>query len=79
MMVLEMHTIQTFQQNTAWQAIGWEKNTFGTAAWKTKSVYTLDDKLVKVAWIIVICGFSGCFEKLDAILKELLSCAVIDG
>jgi len=54
-------------------------HTLGTAAWKTKSVYVLEDKFVKVAWITVVCGFPGCFEKLNVNLKELLSKAVTDG
>lgn len=59
------------------QHIGW--HTFGTAAWKTKSVNALEDKFVKVAWIFVVCGLPGCFERLNVNLKELLSNAVIDG
>jgi hypothetical protein len=39
----------------------------------------LEDKFVKVAWIAVVCGFPGCFVKLNVNLKELLSKAVTDG
>lgn len=54
-------------------------HTFGTAAWKTKSVYALEDRFIKVAWIVVVCGLPGCLERLNVNLKELLSNAVIDG
>lgn len=52
--------------------------TFGTAAWKMKSVKTSCDLFVKLLSISVICGFPGCFEMLNVNLKELLSNAVTD-
>lgn len=53
--------------------------TFGTAAWKIKSVNVLGDRFIKVAWTFVVCGFPDCFEKLNSIFKELLSYATIGG
>lgn len=53
--------------------------TFGTAAWKIKFVRTSPDLFVKLASISVVCGFSGCFEKLNVNFNELLSNATIDG
>lgn len=44
-----------------------------------KSVKVLGDKLKKVAWTFVVCGFPGVFEKLNSIFKELLSYATIGG
>jgi len=55
------------------------ESTFGTAAWNIKSVKSLGVKFVKVAWTNVVCGFPGCFEKLNVILKELLSNATKGG
>jgi len=54
-------------------------DTFGTAAWKIKSVYVLGDIFVKVARIAVTCGFPGGFVKLNIIFKALFSKAVMDG
>jgi hypothetical protein len=53
--------------------------TFGTAAWKTKSVNVVVAKFVKEALIAVSCGFPGCFLKLNVILKVALRNAVIVG
>ena len=53
--------------------------TFGTAAWKTKSVNVVVAKFVKVALIVVSWGFPGCFLKLNVILKVALWNAVIVG
>lgn len=55
------------------------KVTFGTAAWKIKSVKISGDRFVKVARIIVVCGFPGGFEKLNVNFMVLLSNATIDG
>uniref|UniRef100_A0A2P2ML61 AP-1 complex subunit gamma-2 n=1 Tax=Rhizophora mucronata TaxID=61149 RepID=A0A2P2ML61_RHIMU len=38
----------------------------------------LGDIFVKLAWIDIVCGFPGDFEKLNVILKLLLSNATID-
>lgn len=44
-----------------------------------KSVNTFSDLFVKLASITVVCGFPGCFEKLNINFIELLSNAIIDG
>lgn len=54
-------------------------DTFGTAAWKIKSVYALADIFVKVAWITVTCGFPGGFVKLNVIFKAPFWKAVMVG
>lgn len=53
--------------------------TLGTAAWNTKSVITSCNLFVKLASITVVCGFPGCFEKLNVNFMELLSNATTDG
>lgn len=40
---------------------------------------TSPDLFVKLASISVVCGFSGCFEKLNVNFNALLSNATIDG
>ena len=53
--------------------------TFGTAAWKIKSVKVLGDRFIKVAWTFVSCGFPDGFANVNSIFKVLLSYATIGG
>jgi hypothetical protein len=45
---------------------------FGTDVCKMKSFKVVDVKFLKVAWMVVSCGFPNCFLKLKAVLMVAL-------
>ena len=46
--------------------------TFGTAALKMKSIYGVSDRFVYSAFIMVVWGLPGFFEKLNVTFNDLL-------